>query len=186
MEVFLVLYYFSGWKFTVGLLSFLGTTTILWHQVVGVPNGTFSMTPITSSLFSRTLTSGEGLVREIEQRKVWVHHACNIFSGGPCIFERGFTTIEGWRCVVVPDPLLQLWDCFFGCAEWSSPSTFERKSWLSGCRYKYFQVSLLAPTVSPCWCGWGYFCSCCSAVASESEVSKLVRQISVGPIIPDI
>ena len=76
MEVFLVLYYFSGWKFTVGLLSFLGTTTILWHQVVGVPNGTFSMTPITSSLFSRTLTSGEGLVREIEQRKVWVHHAC--------------------------------------------------------------------------------------------------------------
>ena len=57
--VSLELYWFKSTKFTVllGVLSFLATQTILWHHVVGVPLGTFSMTPMASSLSRPALTS---------------------------------------------------------------------------------------------------------------------------------
>ena len=57
--VCLELYLFSGTKLTVlrGVLSFLGTQTILWHHVVGLPLGTLSITPMASSLSSPAFTS---------------------------------------------------------------------------------------------------------------------------------
>merc|ERR1712218_403968 len=83
-------YLFNGTKFTVllGVLSFLGRITILWHHPVGLPGGTRSITPIASSRSSCAFTAfcqwrgmgiGECDATGFAPSSLW------IWTGGPCI-----------------------------------------------------------------------------------------------------
>ena len=104
----LELNWLSSWKLTVqrGVLSILGTTTILWHHVVGVPGGTRSINQIASSLSKPTFTVlyqwtgtgiGEWLATSFIPSQIW------IFKGGPCMHScewLALTTIKGWAGIL--------------------------------------------------------------------------------------
>jgi len=88
-------YLFSGTKLTVllGVLSFLGTTTILWHHLVGLPLGTRSMTPIASSRSNCFFTaacqcSGMGMG---EWDATGTASSCRcMWTGAPCMLGSGW------------------------------------------------------------------------------------------------